>query len=34
VQSGRVLGCAFHPELTEDLRLHRYFVEVLATPSG
>lgn len=34
VQSGRVLGCAFHPELTEDPRLHRYFVEVLATAGG
>lgn len=26
VRQGRVLGLCFHPELTEDLRLHRYFL--------
>lgn len=25
VQEGHLLGTAFHPELTSDLRLHRYF---------
>lgn len=24
-QQGRVLGATFHPELTDDLRVHRYF---------
>lgn len=27
VQSGKLLLSTFHPELTEDLRLHRYFLE-------
>lgn len=27
VQEARFLACAFHPELTNDLRLHRYFIE-------
>lgn len=26
VQQGKLLGTAFHPELTEDLRFHRYFL--------
>lgn len=26
-RQGRFLACAFHPELTDDLRLHRYFLE-------
>ncbi|HEY8498684.1 MAG TPA: pyridoxal 5'-phosphate synthase glutaminase subunit PdxT [Limnochordales bacterium] len=34
VQAGRVMGCAFHPELTGDLRLHRYFVDVVARSGG
>lgn len=29
VQQGNLLGGAFHPELTDDLRLHRYFVELV-----
>jgi 5'-phosphate synthase pdxT subunit len=34
VRSGRVLACTFHPELTDDLRLHRYFVDtVMGAPS-
>ncbi len=28
VQQGRLLGTAFHPELTEDERFHRYFLEM------
>jgi len=27
VQQGRVLALAFHPELTDDNRVHRYFLE-------
>jgi 5'-phosphate synthase pdxT subunit len=27
VRQGRVLGATFHPELTEDLTIHRFFVE-------
>lgn len=30
VRQGRLLAAAFHPELTEDLRLHRYFLEEVA----
>lgn len=30
VQQGRVIGSSFHPELTGDLRIHRYFVEAAA----
>jgi 5'-phosphate synthase pdxT subunit len=26
VRQGRLLGLCFHPELTDDLRLHRYFL--------
>ncbi|MFA7468673.1 MAG: pyridoxal 5'-phosphate synthase glutaminase subunit PdxT [Desulfotomaculaceae bacterium] len=29
-RQGRFLVAAFHPELTEDLRLHRYFIEKVA----
>ncbi|PTM56925.1 pyridoxal 5'-phosphate synthase glutaminase subunit PdxT [Desmospora activa] len=29
VQEGHLLGAAFHPELTEDSRLHRHFVEMV-----
>ena len=28
VRQGRLLATAFHPELTGDLRVHRYFVEM------
>jgi 5'-phosphate synthase pdxT subunit len=38
VQEGAVIGVAFHPELTEDSRLHRYFLQHVAAreplPSG
>jgi 5'-phosphate synthase pdxT subunit len=27
VRQGRAVGIAFHPELTQDLRLHRWFLE-------
>jgi 5'-phosphate synthase pdxT subunit len=30
VRQGHVLGTAFHPELTGDLRLHRYFLALCA----
>lgn len=29
VQQGHLLGGAFHPELTDDLRLHQYFLELV-----
>jgi len=28
VRKGRILGTAFHPELTEDTRLHEWFLEM------
>ena len=30
VRKGRILGTAFHPELTEDTRLHEWFIELAA----
>lgn len=33
VRSGPVLAAAFHPELTGDLRLHRYFLEKVCAGS-
>ncbi len=30
VRQGNLLACAFHPELTDDPRFHRYFVEAVA----
>ena len=30
VRQGNVLGTSFHPELTEDPRIHRYFLGMLA----
>jgi 5'-phosphate synthase pdxT subunit len=29
VRQGKLLACAFHPELTDDLRFHRYFVNII-----
>lgn len=29
VRQGRVWGCAFHPELTDDTRVHRLFVDAI-----
>lgn len=34
VREGRCLAAAFHPELTADLRLHRYFLERVAGAHG
>ncbi|GLV46838.1 pyridoxal 5'-phosphate synthase subunit PdxT [Thermus sp. LT1-2-5] len=28
VRQGKILASAFHPELTQDLRVHRYFLEL------
>ncbi|MCQ2374675.1 MAG: pyridoxal 5'-phosphate synthase glutaminase subunit PdxT [Salinivirgaceae bacterium] len=28
-QQGKMLVCSFHPELTQDERMHRYFVEMV-----
>jgi 5'-phosphate synthase pdxT subunit len=30
-QEGNLLATAFHPELTDDLRFHRHFLEIAAT---
>jgi 5'-phosphate synthase pdxT subunit len=30
-RQGRLLAIAFHPELSNDLRLHRYFLEIIAS---
>jgi 5'-phosphate synthase pdxT subunit len=30
VKQGKLLATAFHPELTDDLRFHRYFLEIAA----
>jgi 5'-phosphate synthase pdxT subunit len=32
VRQGAVLGCAFHPELTDDTRIHQLFLE--SVPNG
>ena len=32
VRQGRVIAATFHTELTGDIRLHRYFVEMAAAP--
>jgi 5'-phosphate synthase pdxT subunit len=29
VKEEKILACTFHPELTDDLRLHRYFLEMV-----
>jgi 5'-phosphate synthase pdxT subunit len=29
VRQGKLLACAFHPELTDDLRFHRYFLDLV-----
>ena len=31
VERDRMLACTFHPELTDDASVHRYFVETVAT---
>jgi len=30
VRQGKLLACAFHPELTDDPRFHRYFLNIVA----
>jgi len=32
-RQGKVLVCAFHPELTDDTRFHKYFLELERRPS-
>lgn len=34
VRQGNVLGTAFHPELTDDSRIHRYFLEMIRRPNA
>jgi 5'-phosphate synthase pdxT subunit len=29
VKQGNILACAFHPELTDDIRLHKYFLDII-----
>jgi 5'-phosphate synthase pdxT subunit len=29
VRQGKIVACAFHPELTQDLRLHKYFRDLI-----
>jgi len=31
VRQGRILGTSFHPELTDDSRIHRYFADMVAS---
>ena len=33
-RQGKLLACAFHPELSGDLRLHRYFVNLVTGDSS
>jgi len=32
VRQDRILACSFHPELTDDPRLHQYFLEIVKSP--
>ena len=34
VRKGRILGTAFHPELTDDTRLHEWFLEMCRQAAG
>lgn len=34
VREGRVLAATFHPEATEDVRVHRYFLEAVMEPGN
>jgi 5'-phosphate synthase pdxT subunit len=29
VRQGKLVACAFHPELTDDLRFHKYFINII-----
>ncbi len=31
VRQGSLVACSFHPELTSDLRFHRYFLDIVAS---
>ena len=31
IKKGNVIGTAFHPELTEDISLHKYFISLVNT---
>lgn len=33
-ESGQILGATFHPELTDDGRIHRYFIDVTMSRGG
>jgi pyridoxal 5'-phosphate synthase pdxT subunit len=33
-RQGNLLATAFHPELTEDIRVHRYFIDMVASAKG
>jgi 5'-phosphate synthase pdxT subunit len=33
VRQGNVVGCCFHPELTSDVQLHRYFLNIVEQTS-
>ncbi|KAL8580707.1 hypothetical protein ACOMHN_004748 [Nucella lapillus] len=33
-RQGRILSTAFHPELTQDLRWHRYFLQMILNEKG
>ena len=33
VRQGKLLALAFHPELTDDLRFHQYFLDIIADAS-
>ncbi len=34
VRQGNLMATAFHPELTNDTRLHQYFLDLAADPAG
>jgi len=34
VRQGHLMATSFHPEITGDHRVHRYFVEELVRPAG
>ena len=31
VRQGNFLACSFHPELTDDIRIHQYFIDIVRT---
>lgn len=33
-REGGILACAFHPELTDDTRVHEYFIEMVLESTG